>query len=110
MKQTKNIQKVQPVEKSKVVIIMFLYFGSIAIILSGIIFGILSLINNINFTVLSSQVHGGVFALVVAFLGIRYFLSINKLKKEVYKTSSKFSWSNFKRNKLRKSNFLLKAK
>jgi len=41
---------------------------------------------------------GVVFGMVILFLGIRYFLSLSKLKDEVYKSSG-FSWSNFKREK-----------
>ena len=38
------------------------------------------------------------FGAVVAFLGIRYLLSVRKLKGDVYKTTSQFSWSNFKKH------------
>jgi CO dehydrogenase/acetyl-CoA synthase epsilon subunit len=43
--------------------------------------------------------HGSIFGAMAAFLGARYFLSVKKLKAEVYKESSRFSLSNFKRKK-----------
>jgi hypothetical protein len=72
---------------------------SILIISFGTVFGIFSLVNDIRFPVLNMQVHGAVFGAVAAFLGIRYFLSVQRLKTEVYKDSSQFSWSNFRKQK-----------
>jgi hypothetical protein len=89
-------------ERNKAVSITSLFIGSIAIILTGVIFCINSILNNISFMVLGSGIHGSVFGLVVTFLGIRYFVSVRKLKTEVYKKSSRFSWSNFKSDKSRK--------
>lgn len=86
-------------EKKKVVSIMILIIISIIIVISGTFFIIFSLVNNIYFTVLNSRIHGAFFGLVVIFLGVRYFLSVQKLKVEVYKNTSKFSWSNFKKKK-----------
>ena len=90
------------VEKKKVVSIIILIIISLIIIVSGAFFIVFSLINNIYFNVLNSQIHGAVFGLVVLFLGTRYFLSVQKLKAEVYKPASKFSWSNFKKEKAHK--------
>lgn len=95
----KNQGKAPAVEKKKVAAILILSITAVIIILLGVSFSIYSLINNVSFTVLNSNVHGAVFGAVSIFLGIRYFLSVLKLKAEVYKASSKFSWSNFKKTK-----------
>ena len=87
------------VNKSKAVSIMVLRLFAIAIILAGASFSVYSVINGIRFMVLNNSVPGVVFGLIVLFLGIRYLLSVQKLKAEVYKSTSSFSWSNFKSNK-----------
>lgn len=87
------------VERNKVMSIWFLFITSTLIILSGASLMIYSFINNVYFTVLTSQIHGAVFGTVIAFLGARYFLSVQKLKSEVYKTTSRFSWQNFRKLK-----------
>lgn len=86
------------VEKKKVIAIVTLFIAAIMIVLVGAGFTIYSFIYNVNFPLFKSQVHGGVFGAVITFLGIRYFLSVQKLKIEVYKADSKFSWNNFKKN------------
>jgi hypothetical protein len=70
-----------------------------SITLLGFALSIFSLINNISFTVLSSEIPGFVFGLAITFLGARYFLAVNKLKVEVFKEEINFSWSNFKKSK-----------
>ncbi|HEX2947872.1 MAG TPA: hypothetical protein VHT96_18185 [Clostridia bacterium] len=97
----RNRVNVQTVDRGKVVSIMLLYMMSSVIIISGIIFSIYSLVNNVGFTVLSSRINGAVFGSVVLFLGVRYFLSVHRLKAEVYKAESKFSWNNFRKGKER---------
>ena len=87
----------------KVVAVTVLFVMSILIMISGIILGVLSFVNSISFQVMGSSIHGAIFGAVVIFLGFRYFLSVRKLKKEVYKASSNFSWSNFKRTKNKKT-------
>jgi hypothetical protein len=89
--------QVHTASAEKVVSIMILIIISVIIIISGTFFSILSLVNNIYFTVLNSPIHGAIFGLAVIFLGVRYFLSVQKLKAEVYKSTSKFSWNNFKK-------------
>lgn len=93
----KNQSKELTVERKKVISIAILSIVSIGIVLSGILFSIFSLIYNISFTVLNAQIHGAVFGAVSIFLGVRYFMAVQKLKIEVYKKTSKFSWSNFKK-------------
>jgi len=87
------------VGKEKLVAIWTLYITSILIILIGVSYGIYSVVNNISLTVMSSQIPGAVFGVVVLFLGLRYFLSVKKLKATVYESTSTFSWSNFKKSK-----------
>lgn len=86
-------------DKKKIVAITFLFVMSVIIIFIGALLGISSIVNNVSFKVLNSNIHGAVFGAVIMFLGVRYFLSVQRLKTEVYKNSSKFSWSNFKKAK-----------
>lgn len=83
----------------KKIIVFGLSLLSGAICLSGIIFGVYSWINDISFRVINTNVSGIIFGAVVAYLGVRYYLSVSKLKKELYKDSSVFSWKNFKKQK-----------
>lgn len=85
------------VDRKKVLVVRALFLTAGAIILLGLSLCIYSMINHIEYAVLNSQIPGVVFGLVVTFLGVRYFLSVRKLKVEVYKPSSRFSWSNFKK-------------
>ena len=85
------------VEKKKVIAIWALFLSSAAIVLLGISFCLYSYLNNVEYKVLSSTIPGEIFGVIIAFLGVRYFLSVRKLKTEVYKTASRFSWSNFKK-------------
>lgn len=89
-------------DKTRVTMILILYVLSIVIILLGAAFSVFSVINHVQLAVMSSNMPGVVFGMVVVFLGIRYFLSLSKLKDEVYKSSG-FSWSNFKREKKSKA-------
>ena len=98
----KNQSIVTATNKHKVIIVNFLYASTLIIIFLGIFFSIFSLVNNINFKVLNSSIPGVVLGLLVLYLGIRYYFSVTKLKGELFKTSSKFSWSNFKGKKFKK--------
>ena len=84
------------VEQKKVILIGLLFGTSVAIILLGAVIGIMSYINNINIAILTSQVPCALLGLVIMFLGVRYFLSVQKLKQEVYQSDVTFSWNNFK--------------
>jgi hypothetical protein len=86
-------------DKKKVMIITVLFAVTIVIMFLGIFFSVFSVLNNISIPVLSSSVHGIVFGLLVFYLGIRYFLSVVKLKTEVYKDTSVFTWGNFRKRK-----------
>lgn len=87
----------QKVDKSKVIAITLLTILSVLIALSGIVFGIVSALHGISYTVFNTPVPGLVFGLVICFLGIRYLISVQNLKQEVYKTTSEFSWLNFQK-------------
>ncbi len=91
------------VGKEKVIPIITLFIVSIVIILLGTAFSVYSLVNGITIPVLSNQIPGAVFGAVIVFLGIRYLISVRRLKAEVYKQTSTFSWSNFKKEKKAKS-------
>lgn len=86
-------------DKSKVIILNILFFTAIVIIFSGIFFSIFSLVNNIHFIIFNSSISGAVFGLLVLYLGIKYYFSVIKLKDDLFKASSKFSWTNFKKSK-----------
>jgi uncharacterized protein YacL len=101
----KNPQKTAaPVSAGKAAVVYALYAAAGIIFSSGVYFTILSLLNGITFRVINTDVSGVLLGILVAYLGFRYFLSVGKLKKEVFKTESVFSWSNFKRHKKQKSN------
>jgi len=99
----KNQEYKPEVDSTKIASITMLFITAIAIILLGAAFSVYSIVNNISFTVMSSQIHGMVFGAVIVFLGVRYLLSVQRLKAEVYKGTSRFSWSNFKTEKVRKT-------
>jgi len=98
----KTKSTVTVINKHKVIIINLLYVATLIIIFLGIFFSLFSLVNHINFKVLNSSIPGVVFGFLVIFLGIRYYLSVTKLKEELFKTSSNFSWHNFKGKKFNK--------
>ncbi len=72
--------------------------GFVAIVLMwlGVSILVLSLVNDVSFTVMGSSIHGSLWGIVIAFLGIRYFVSVLKLKQRVYQSASRFSMRNFK--------------
>lgn len=86
------------VVKEKRLLIGVLYAVALAIAVMGTAFTAYSLLNQVELTVLQQKIPGAAFGAVIAFLGIRYLLSVQKLKREVYKTTSQFSWSNFKKH------------
>jgi hypothetical protein len=89
----------QAVDRRKALAIGALFAASAAITLLGFAFCAVSAIHHVDFQVLGSEVPGAVFGVVIAFLGVRYFLSVRRLKAEVYKSEVHFSWSNFKRQR-----------
>ncbi len=91
----------QAFDRGKVVAIGLLFAASAAITLLGIVFCAVSAWNRWEFLVFQAKVPGAVFGAVVAFLGMRYTLAVQKLKREVYKTDARFSWSNFRKRQAR---------
>jgi hypothetical protein len=83
--------------KSKAIAIGVLTAVSVLIAISGAALSIHSILNHVSFKVLGSDIHGAVFGLVILFLGARYYLSVQKLKARVYRTTTGFSFSNFKK-------------
>ena len=98
----KSQNTVTVTNKHKVIIVNFLYVATMIIIFLGIFFSIFSFVNHINFKVLNSSVPGAVFGILVLYLGVKYYFSVDKLKGELFNDSSKFSWSNFKGKKFEK--------
>ena len=90
-------------DKRKIAIVYTLFFMAAAIMASGAFFSIYSLINQITFKVINTNVSGAIFGIVVAYLGLRYFMAVHKLKEQLYDTNAKFSWDNFRKKKLAKS-------
>lgn len=97
----KNQTKGAVVEKKKVIAITALLITAILIAVLGVVFSIYSFMYEVYIPVLKSQMHGAIFGVVILFLGIRYFMAVQKLKAEVYKETSVFSWNNFKKEKSR---------
>ena len=80
----------------KRVAVSLLYMASALIGIMGIGMIVLSQIYDVRIAVMQSSIPGAVFGAVIALLGVRYFLAVGKLRKEVFKPTSRFSWNNFK--------------
>lgn len=89
-------QTMLAVDSSKTTPIRALFITAALITAMGIGFMVFSVIANIQFPVMNVEVHGAVWGLIVMFLGVRFLFSVQRLKAEVYKSTSQFSWSNFK--------------
>ena len=76
--------------------IIALYAGAIVITCAGVALGVISQIYGSEFAVFSSRIPGLCFGAIIAFLGVRYLLSVRRLQQQM-KTSDGFSWSNFKK-------------
>ncbi len=85
------------IARQKAVSVLILYTVTLVIIFLGAFFTAFSLINHINISVLNSRIPGVIFGLLVLYLGIRYYLSVSKLKEELSKSTYEFSWKNFKK-------------
>jgi hypothetical protein len=89
-------QMVTQVDKSKVAVICLLFVTAGLITLSGVAFILYSAANNVTFAVMQADIPGTLFGAVIAFLGVRYILSVRKLRLKLYASHTQFSWSNFK--------------
>jgi uncharacterized membrane protein len=66
-----------------------------AITLLGLGFGVYSLICHVGFSVMGARIPGVLFAAVVAFLGVRYFVSTIRLARKI--KGMTFMWRNFRK-------------
>jgi hypothetical protein len=89
--------------KNKVIIMNLLMAGTIVIMFLGLFFSAFSVINDISFRVIRSNIPGAIMGMLVFYLGLRYYFLVMKLKPEIYANSSGFSWSNFKRGKKKRA-------
>jgi hypothetical protein len=74
--------------------ILALYAGAGVIMVSGLGLAVASIFSGYTFSVMGNPVHGAVFGSVEAFLGVRYFLAVQKLARQIDSDGSQFSWSN----------------
>lgn len=86
---------------AKLAPIMALFTMATLIFLAGAVFSVISVVWNVSIPVMGSQINGAVWGIVMMFLGVRYLLSVQKLKAEITRQSAQFSWSSFKSDKAR---------
>lgn len=84
-------------DRGKTVAIGLLFVLSASIALLGLAFCAVSAWKQWEFPVLQGKVPGAAFGAVVAFLGMRYILAVQRLKREVFAHGARFSWSNFRK-------------
>lgn len=72
-----------------------LFVISSAIVILGVVFSVYAVLNNVSFSVMGSKIPAVLFAAVVVFLGVRYFLATKKLWSKI--KGQEFSWKNFKK-------------
>lgn len=94
-----RIKKEKKIPLGKRVPIIMLYVFASFITLTGVAFGAYSQLAGVKLTVMTAQIPGIIFGAVIAFLGVRYFLSVRKLQKKVYDSKNEFSLANFRRGK-----------
>ena len=85
--------------RQKTLTLTILFGSALFIIFLGMFLCDFSFFNNISIKVLYSQIPGVVLGLLVMYLGIRYYLSVGRLKEEVYKSTSEFHWNHFIKEK-----------
>ncbi len=85
--------------KRSAVVLLYVLAGGIT--LSGAALAVYSLFYHVTFPVMNTNVSGAVFGIIIVFLGVRYLLALSKLKREVYKPTSRFAWSNYRKSKLK---------
>lgn len=82
---------------NKRVMFTALYATAFAIVAAGAFFSIYSYLMHVSFSILGTGIPGSVFGLVATFLGVRYMVSLKKLKRRMEESKSEFSWNNFKK-------------
>ena len=65
------------------------------ITLLGLGFGVYSVVSHVSFSVMGAKIPGVLFAAVVAFLGVRYFISTVRLARKI--KGMAFMWKNFRK-------------
>jgi hypothetical protein len=93
-------------DRKKKGILLGLYLMTLIIFFLGVYFSAFSMLNQITFHVLSAEVPGFVFGLLVAYLGIRNYFQVSKFKTQFYKSTASFSWKNFRKNPNKFANIL----
>ncbi len=88
-------------DRSKTVPVTTLFVTAVLIFILGAAFSVYSIISQVSLKVLDYQVPGAVWGMVMMFLGIRYYVAVRRLKAEVYKSTTQFSWDHFKSEKSR---------
>ena len=88
---------VQAAGRGKAVAIGLLFAMSAAITFLGIALCAVSAWNRWDFVVFQAKIPGAAFGVVVAFLGMRYTLAVQKLKRAVYQSDTRFSFGNFQK-------------
>ena len=81
--------------KKAAIVSLTIIAGAITTI--GILLSIYSILNDVSYNVMNNPVHGLIFGVVITYLGIRYLLSVKKLKAELAKPTSQFSFDNFRK-------------
>lgn len=92
-------QPVEPAKKQKLLILVGLYALACAIMLSGALFGVYSVFAGVTFKLFGVDMPGLVLGLMVAYFGMRSFVSVNRLRPELLSADARFSWGNFRREK-----------
>lgn len=88
-------KKVRSIPSGKRLAVLALYLLAGTITATGAYFSFITAVNGVSFPVLSSQVPGFVFGLIIVYLGLRYLLAVHNLQKQVYQSSVTFAWRNF---------------
>ncbi|BCN31258.1 hypothetical protein [Anaeromicropila herbilytica] len=70
-------------KNGKAVAIFLLYISALMIMFSGAFYSFYSVINHITLKVISSEISGAVFGILVLYLGIRYYIAVLKLRVDV---------------------------
>ena len=95
MKSHPSVIKILP----KRIILYCLYLGAALILLLGTFFCTYSIRNHIMLPVLNISVHGAVFGLLVAYLGVKYLIMVHQFGTQFTQSNETFQWRNFRRDK-----------
>jgi len=82
-----------PAQNKAAVAVLMLVASVITLL--GLGFGVYSVVSHVSFSVMGAKIPGVLFAAVVAFLGVRYFISTVRLAKKI--KGMTFMWKNFRK-------------